>query len=262
MIHIIVATDFESKPLIQSFDLKKIFPSKSFDIFSNGNISLTVTGIGKINAALGVAHTFFMFRKQYNNIWINIGFAGSKSFKIGDLFLVNKIFDKDTKQTFFPTFVKKYNLKTADCTTFSSVDKKYENSLSDMELSSFFYSANKYSTKELIHSLKIISDNKNESMDFNNKRMIKSVFEKNAGQIDYFLKEIKKIWQLFFKNEKEVEKKINNDLSRVKHTFYEGVQLKKILKIFYYSKYSEKKILNYNESSKVNIKIIKDLLKI
>ena len=50
MIHIIVATDFEAKPLIQSFDLKKIFPSKSFDIFSNGNISLTVTGIGKINA--------------------------------------------------------------------------------------------------------------------------------------------------------------------------------------------------------------------
>ena len=80
MIHIIVATDFEAKPLIQNFDLKKIFPSKSFDIFSNGNISLTVTGIGKINAALGVAYTFFMFKKQYNNIWINIGFAGSKSF--------------------------------------------------------------------------------------------------------------------------------------------------------------------------------------
>ena len=64
MIHIIVATDFEAKPLIQSFDLKKIFPSKSFDIFSNGNISLTVTGIGKINAALGVAHTFFMFKSS------------------------------------------------------------------------------------------------------------------------------------------------------------------------------------------------------
>ena len=50
--------------------------------------------------------------------------------------------------------------------------------------------------------------------------------------------------------------------SRVKHTFYEGVQLKKFLKIFYYSKYSEKKILNYDESPKFNIKIIKDLLKI
>ena len=76
-----------------------------------------------------------------------------------------------------------------------------------MELSSFFYSANKYSTKELIHSLKIISDNKNKSINFDNKRMIKSLFEKNVDQIDCFLKEIKKIWQLFFKNEKEVEKK-------------------------------------------------------
>ena len=79
--------------------------------------------------------------------------------------------------------------------------------------------------------------------------------------MNFFIKRIQKIWQLFFKNEKEVEKKINNDLSRVKHTFYEGT-IKKISKIFYYSKYSEKKILNYDESPKFNIKIIKDFLKI
>ena len=47
-----------------------------------------------------------------------------------------------------------------------------------MELSSFFYSANKYSTKELIHSLKIVSDNKSEILDFNNKKKIKSIFKK------------------------------------------------------------------------------------
>ena len=67
---------------------------------------------------------------------------------------------------------------------------------------------------------------------------------------------------IIFKNEKEVEKKINNDLSRLKHTFYEGVQLKKILKIFYYSKYSEKKILNYNESPKIQYKDNKRFIKI
>jgi len=33
MIHIIVATNFEAKPLIENFDLKRIFPSKTFDIF-------------------------------------------------------------------------------------------------------------------------------------------------------------------------------------------------------------------------------------
>ena len=203
-----------------------------------------------------------MFKKQYNNIWINIGFVGSQKFKIGDLFLVNKIFDKDTKKTFFPTFIENHNLNTADCTTFSKVDKEYQDSLSDMELSSFFYSANKYSTKELIHSLKIVSDNKSEILDFNNKKKIKSIFKKNLDQINFFLKQIEKMWELFFKKEKEIDKKINDDLNKLKHTFYERMQLKKILKIFYNSKYSEKKILNFNKSTKINIKIIKDLLKI
>ena len=156
MIHIIVATNFEAKPLIENFDLKKIFPSKPFDIFIKDNISLTVTGIGKINTALGIAHTFFMFEKQYNNIWINIGLAGHEREKIGTLILVDKIYDYETQKSMYPFFVKNYKIKRLNCTCYSKPNFNYTNSLSDMESSGFFSSANKYSSKEIIHSILLL----------------------------------------------------------------------------------------------------------
>ena len=42
---------------------------------------MTITGLGKINSALGVAHTFLNLRGLSNNIWINIGLAGHEKRK-------------------------------------------------------------------------------------------------------------------------------------------------------------------------------------
>ena len=69
-------------------------------IFHNENTSLTVAGIGKINTAMGITHTFYEFNQQRNNIWINIGIAGHKTKKIGNILLVNKVTDIETKNNY------------------------------------------------------------------------------------------------------------------------------------------------------------------
>ena len=51
--------------------------------------------------------------------------------------------------------------------TYSKPNEKLNDLLSDMESSGFFESSSKYSSKE-IHSLKIISDNESNRIDFNN----------------------------------------------------------------------------------------------
>ena len=48
-------------------------------------ISLTISGIGKTNAAMSIAHTY-EFNQQKNSIWINFGIAGHKDAKIGIFF--------------------------------------------------------------------------------------------------------------------------------------------------------------------------------
>ena len=77
MIHFIVATSSEARPIIDFYRLKKKEVS-NFVIYNNDAISLTISGIGKINAAMSITHTFHEFNQQKNNVWINLGLAGHK----------------------------------------------------------------------------------------------------------------------------------------------------------------------------------------
>ena len=66
-----------------------------------------------------------------------------------------------------------------------------------MEASGFF-SANKFSTKELIHSLKIVSDNESLSSQTFNKEEIKELIRANIDEILDFLEIIESTWNNFF----------------------------------------------------------------
>tara|TARA_B100000989_G_scaffold299018_1_gene292016 strand:+ start:8330 stop:9121 length:792 start_codon:yes stop_codon:yes gene_type:complete len=160
MLHLLIATHTEAKPLIDNFKLKK----KKFDEFSiywnkNKNISLTITGIGKVNSASSVSYTASIFGFEKNNIWLNIGICGHKNFKIGDIFLVNKTMDRASTKVWFPSINIDTKIKQVGCITLDKIETKYENMLFDMELSGIQQSALKFSSIEFIHSLKIVSDN-------------------------------------------------------------------------------------------------------
>ena len=101
MIHLIVATNSEARPLIDLFKLKKKKLKKNF-IYENQSISLTITGIGKVNSAIGVTQTYFFYNQKSDNIWINIGLAGHKNLKVGDICSVSKISDNEIDKKFFP----------------------------------------------------------------------------------------------------------------------------------------------------------------
>ena len=116
MIHFVVATDSEARPIIDLFKLKKIKDLKQAFIYANQNISLIISGIGKVNAAIGVTQTYYYYNQKNNNIWINIGLAGHKYLKVGDICTINKITDNETKKIFFP-FVNKFKIQNQECLT-------------------------------------------------------------------------------------------------------------------------------------------------
>ena len=68
MIHFVVATNSEARPLIDLFKLKKIKSLKQTFIYSNHEISLTISGIGKVNAAIGVTQTYYYYNQKNNKI--------------------------------------------------------------------------------------------------------------------------------------------------------------------------------------------------
>ncbi len=257
MIHFIVATIKEARPLIDFYKLKKNNNSCEFQIFQNNNISLTVSKIGKVSSALSVSHTFFELGKKKNQIWINFGLAGIKNMDIGKLFLVNKIIDFDSSKLFFPFIKSNFELDHKSCVTYSKPNEKLNDLLSDMESSGFFESSSKFSSKELIHSLKIISDNESNRIDFNNDQQIYKLIEKKLKNIDQFKNEVVKIWEEYYEENQKLEKIIKSLIEKLKPTFYQKHELSKSIKL-YYSKYQkfDHNILDYSKDAKYNIKLI------
>ncbi|WP_428355717.1 hypothetical protein [Methyloprofundus sp.] len=162
--YLFVALPCEAKPLIEHFKLKKELSINAFSIYRNGHISLTVTGIGKSAMAAGVAYSLALFPSPTLPVLLNIGIAGHSTYSIGSVFTADKIIDQGTGRKFYPQLVSTPPCSTSAITTVSKPLPDYpSDSLFEMEASSFYETAIRFSSSELIQCIKVISDNKHNS---------------------------------------------------------------------------------------------------
>ncbi len=154
MIYIVTAIFSEAKALIEHFGLQKV-QTKPFLIFSNDNISLVVSGMGKVESA--IATTYMCKDKKIDKL-INIGVCGTnnKNKEIGSLYKIKSVIDVSSD--------KKYMI-SADGEAlycFDRIVKSSENIknniLIDMESVGFYKAAVKFVKKEDIRIYKIVSD--------------------------------------------------------------------------------------------------------
>ncbi len=161
MFHIFCALPCEAEPVIQHFKLAAL---KQFDLFriyqsKNKRISLTITGIGKINAASAVSYHHACINTHSADCWLNIGIAGHKHIAVGESRLINKITDQQTGACWYPQILFESASESNALVTLDKPSNNYQESLFDMEASAFYQMAIRLGTAELIHSVKIISDN-------------------------------------------------------------------------------------------------------
>lgn len=159
-IFLFCALPCEAKPLVAHFRLKKNLASQIFAQYSNGEVSLTVTGVGKTAMAAGVGYTMALSTTRTHPILVNVGVAGHRQHDLGEIFTAEKITDADSGRNHYPPLVARQPGATATITTVSSPHLEYrEDCLYDMEASAFYESASRFTTGELIQCLKVISDN-------------------------------------------------------------------------------------------------------
>lgn len=170
---IFVALACEAKPLIHAWRLKKIPKKQVFTIYHNAETVVVVTGIGKIAMAAAVAYTMAQFADALQPVMLNIGIAGHPRHTVGSCFLADKIIDTETQRRVYPQLPFELPCPSLPLRTLAKADGAYaDNSLSDMEASAFYEIAAKFSTGELIQSLKVVSDNKQSSLaDINPERV-------------------------------------------------------------------------------------------
>lgn len=159
-VFVFTALSCEAKPLIRHWRLKKHPVKHPFEIYSDDERVVVVTGLGKVAMAGAVAYTLALFSGYSYPLLLNIGIAGHGWHGLGTLYLADKIVDAETGKKSYPQFPFTSECKTATVTTQASPATGYgEDCLYDMEASAFYEIASKFSTSELVHSLKIVSDN-------------------------------------------------------------------------------------------------------
>ena len=157
---IFVALPCEAKSFIQAWHLKKQATKQPFATYSNTETVVVITGIGKIAMAAAVGYTMAQFSSRTPPIMLNVGIAGHRSEVLGSCFLVDKITDAETNRRFYPQFAFNKSCQTLPLISLSEADGEYaDDNLRDMEASAFYEIAIKFSSSELIHCLKIVSDN-------------------------------------------------------------------------------------------------------
>ncbi|MCK4840401.1 MAG: hypothetical protein KAT04_00800 [Methylococcales bacterium] len=188
-IYLFVALACEAKPLVHFFGLKKQPLNCPFAIYKNDDIVLVVAGVGKIAMAGSVAYTMAIFSNVQVPILINIGIAGHQSQALGNLCVASKIIDVETGKCFYPQLIGNNWPESFQIKTFSIPCAQYnENCLNDMEASAFCEMAIKFSSSELIHSLKIVSDNETSSIDNINAKLVAEWITKQLTDIEMVLK--------------------------------------------------------------------------
>lgn len=157
---IFVALPCEARPLIKAWNLKKITQKQAFASYGNEFAVLTVSGIGKVAMAGAVAYTLAQYPDVAEPVMLNIGIAGHNRLPVGSCLLADRIADADSGRRFYPQLPFTAPCPTRGLTTFAQAAAEYcGDYLRDMEASAFYETAVKFSSSELIHCLKVVSDN-------------------------------------------------------------------------------------------------------
>lgn len=217
----------EAKPVIDKFKLKKNVNIHCFAVYSNDNLCLTVTGIGKAAMAAGIAYTQALFPSSNHPIMLNIGIAGHQTHSIGSVFLLDKITDNDTGRRFYPPLAFNPPCPTYRLITVSKPQTDYPNeALCDMEASAFYETATRFTTSELIQSVKFVSDNRSSPAQNIQPKMVSELIDARLSVIEGTLSELSKLANII---PEPRPPEFETLLSQYHFTGNEQIQLKKLL---------------------------------
>lgn len=183
-INFVVALDAEAQPLIHYYRLKRDHEIKPFPVYKSDNKLLIVSGIGKHNAMVATGYLAGLSNIG-SQAWLNVGIAGGDVESLGDTVLAKAILDQETKKRYHPSVCFDVDLPQVEIITINEPTVIYKKGvLYDMEAAGFFDAASHFSTVELIHSCKIISDNSNHGVDGITKESTLALIETNFEKIE------------------------------------------------------------------------------
>lgn len=158
-----MALPAEARPLIDAYKLKKNTAIRLCSLYEGEDISLIVSGPGKLKMALAMSHIFTQSPPSENDFCLNFGICGatSEKYSISTAYLINRVQDFGNKKEYFPDILYSHTFSEASLFTFDTpVYSRVEGvfGLIDMEGSGFMEASRNWFSPHQLSLLKIVSD--------------------------------------------------------------------------------------------------------
>lgn len=163
MVRFVVALQSEASPLIDRFRLEPVSEGP-FRVFRGedreiGEVWLILSGLGKAASAAATAYLHLLSGGRPDRAWINVGVGGHCEASVGQAFVAHKVSDAASGLSWYPQLVIDSPRPTAALLTMESVEEEYAPPwIYEMEAAGFVPTACRFSTVELVHCFKVISD--------------------------------------------------------------------------------------------------------
>ena len=164
MIHIFTALYPEAKPLIQALSLKKRAAQTHYQQFlsEEGDLSLTITGVGPMQAAAVTASVLTDFDAGAQDQLFSLGTAAALTACPASMYHVNKITDAATKRDFYPDMLLNTGVTEASLITgaklYTKQESGYAADLYDMEAAAVYQAASMFLGPHQMNFLRIVTD--------------------------------------------------------------------------------------------------------
>lgn len=194
-VHCVVAMPSEARLVVEHFHLSKISGCLPFRTFVGRNVSLVVSGVGKQKVMEATRFLIRIAHASPCDAWLNLGIAGHKQLPLETPVLAHKAIDAASGRAFFPMFVfKQMPCQTQVVKTVEKPELHYpDDCVYDMEASGFCQTLSGGALLELVHVLKIISDNKTEAVSRISRKRIWDLFAVNMPLIGYIVEALKNV---------------------------------------------------------------------
>lgn len=232
MVYFVIALPQEAKPLIGHYRLKAVPGANSIKVYEGEDKRLVVSGVGKIRSANATAFLHAFSGSVRNCVWINIGIGGHCGRRIGEGIMAHKITDEISGKNWYPPIAIESSCETESILTVERSETRYRGSwVYEMEASGFYDTALQFSSGELVHCYKVISDNHTSPSKQVSGVLVERLIGANLKTIEEI---VKKLTKLAFKLPKVgiVPNEFHKFLERWHFTVTEQHRLRRLLARF------------------------------
>ena len=185
----VVAFQGEAQPLIDFYQLEKV-EDAPYPLFRNDQHCLIISGLGK-NRAISATTALYQVTNKPNLGWMNLGIAGHGSLEVGKVFIAGKVIDESSDESFYPPQIFEHSFAVSCLQTYSKPCSNYQPDLGyDMEAHAFYRTACKFTIRELIQVIKIVSDNPDHDLNQVNPKEVPAMIETRLKEIDALVNQV------------------------------------------------------------------------